>query len=67
MKIIETLATILTIIGFFMLSENVLLVGFATSLAANVLWLAWSYESKAWGIMVVNSALAVSSVNGILG
>ncbi len=67
MKIIETFATILTIVGFFLLSEHFMLAGFATSLAANVLWLAWAYETKAYGILVVNAALAVSSVNGMLG
>lgn len=67
MRAIETLATIFTVVGFFLISEKILLAGFATSLAANVLWLAWGYESKAWGIMIVNAALAVSSVNGLLG
>jgi hypothetical protein len=67
MKVIELLATFLTIAGFFSISEGWFAAGFATSLAANVLWLAWAYEKQAWGIMVVNACLAVSSVNGLLG
>ena len=65
MKTVEVLATILTIAGFFMLSEGMPL-GFAISLMSNVLWLCWGYDAKAWGILVVNSCLALSAVNGIL-
>lgn len=67
MKFIEALATILTIAGFFMLSEGMLVAGFATSFAANILWIMWAYNGRAWGILVVNSALIVSSTNGLLG
>ncbi len=67
MKIAETLATIGTIIGFYLISENVLLAGFAISLTSNILWIIWSVDADARGILVVNCLLAFSSVNGILG
>lgn len=66
MRAIEVLATILTIVGFFLLSEKVYIVGFTISLFSNMLWLLWGYEKKAWGIIVVNACLAVSSINGII-
>lgn len=67
MKLCETLATIFTIIGFYLVSENMLLVGFGISLTANILWIVWSVDAGARGILAVNSMLALSSVNGIFG
>lgn len=65
MRAVEVVATILTILGFFLISERVYIVGFTLSLFSNILWLLWAYDKKAWGIIVVNACLAVSSLNGI--
>lgn len=65
MRSIEILATIMTIVGFFLLSEKVFVVGFTVSLFSNVLWLVWGADQKAWGIVTVNACLALSSINGI--
>jgi len=67
MKIVELFATLCTVIGFYLVSESYLLVGFSISLAANFLWLVWAADTSARGIFVVNSLLAFSAVNGILG
>lgn len=67
MKIIEILATLFTITGFYLISENMLLTGFSISLMANIFWLVWSTDNDAKGIFLVNSLLAISAVNGLLG
>ena len=67
MKIAELLATILTITGFYLISEQQFLVGFCLSLTANVLWMIWATSVDARGIFVVNACLAFSAMNGILG
>lgn len=66
MKMVELLATILTIAGFFMLSEHLYIPGFTTSIVANLLWLAWGYDSKAYGIIAVNGCLLISGINGLI-
>ena len=67
MNITEILATLFTVIGFYLISENILIIGFSISLASNVLWLIWSADNNARGIFLVNSLLAFSSTNGLLG
>lgn len=66
-KAVEVLATVTTIIGFYLLSEHLMVPGFLISLSANALWLVWGFFNKANGIMIVNACLAVSSINGIIG
>ena len=67
MKIAETLATIFTILGFYLISDGVFLIGFSISLVANILWMVWASDSGAKGILIVNSLLAFSALNGIIG
>jgi hypothetical protein len=66
-KIAELLATILTITGFYLLSENMLITGFGISCTANILWLIWSADAGARGIFLVNSLLFLSGINGLFG
>lgn len=66
MKTIEILATILTIAGFASISAGALLIGFILSLGANILWLVWASDAKAYGIITVNACLLLSSINGII-
>jgi hypothetical protein len=66
MKAIEVLATIFTVVGYFLLSEKMLQWGFMVSIIANLLWICWSLDKSAWGIMTVNSLLLLSAVNGLL-
>jgi hypothetical protein len=63
----EIVATVLTIAGFFLISEGILGFGFTLSFAANVLWIVWGHSKNARGIMVVNACLLLSSANGIMG
>ena len=67
MKLAETLATIFTILGFYLISDGVFLVGFSISLVANILWMIWAADSAARGILIVNALLAFSAMNGIIG
>ena len=66
MKAVEILATIFTVVGFFLLSEKFLQYGFMVSIIANLLWICWSLDKSAWGILTVNSLLLLSSVNGLM-
>ena len=66
MKAIEYSATVLTMVGFFLISSKVFLLGFALSIVSNVLWVIWAKSSKATGIIIVNSVLFISGVNGII-
>lgn len=66
MKLTETLATILSIVSFFLISESFFLLGFSLSLSANILWLLWAADQQAKGIFVVNACLAMASTNGLI-
>jgi hypothetical protein len=65
----EILATIGTILGYFLVTEGVLGFGFAISALAQIAWIVWalSGQSKAWGIVIVNCCLLVASINGLMG
>lgn len=64
LKILELCATIGTVAGFWMVSENMAL-GFGVSLLSNVSWLAWAYYKKAPGIAVTNVFLMGAALNGL--
>lgn len=66
MKIVEILATLGTIAGYFAISLGILKIGFVLSAFSQILWLVWAYDCNARGIMVVNACLLLSSVNGML-
>lgn len=64
---IEILATIATILGFFLVSTgNFALIGFTVSAAANCLWIVWGLQVRANGIITVNACLLIAALNGIL-
>lgn len=67
MKTLEFTATICTVLGFYLISQNILLWGFVISLMANVFWICWASRLPARGILVVNALLAFSAINGIMG
>jgi hypothetical protein len=67
MKIIELIGTLLTVIGFYLISEQAYLAGFAISMLGSFFWLVWSVESKAHGIFVINAIFVFVNLNGILG
>ena len=65
-KIIELLATVGTVLGFFLVSAQILLVGFTISFTSQILWIIWARKAKAVGIIAVNCLLLISSANGIM-
>jgi hypothetical protein len=65
MEPVELLATIGTILGYFLVTTGILGVGFTISAISQVLWLVWAGRKEAWGIIVVNACLLLSSLNGI--
>lgn len=60
----EYLATFLTLIGFYMISEA-MIAGFAISLISNILWIVWANHKNAAGIMAVNLVLLIINLNGL--
>ena len=66
MKLCEALATLLTIAGFFLISENILIAGFTIALVSNILWLVWASDSGAKGIFLVNGVMLLVSLNGLI-
>ena len=67
MRATETLATLFTLLGFYLISDSVFLVGFSLALVGNILWGLWATGSGARGILIVNAIMAFSSLNGIIG
>ena len=64
---IEIAATVLTILGFFLVSTGQLTtVGFTISACANVLWIIWGKQAGSAGIITVNACLLLASINGII-
>ena len=63
MKIIETLATLLTCLGMYALSEHND-IGFSISILASVLWMVLAIDSKMMGLLVVNIVLIFINLNG---
>lgn len=64
MKAVELLATVLTIAGFFLLSEKVVFLGFVVSIISNILWIVWGLGTNARGIIIVNAFLLLCGING---
>lgn len=64
MKAVELLATVLTIAGFFLLSEKVGFLGFVVSIISNILWIVWGLDTNARGIIIVNAFLLLCGING---
>ncbi len=42
------------------------LAGFALFLLSNVLWIAWAWPARAWGLVVLQAGLALMNLRGAL-
>lgn len=63
-KIIESLATIGTLVGLYLISEGNAN-GFTVGGISNILWMAYANEEKQTGIMIVNAILLLINLNGL--
>jgi len=64
-KILEGIATALTISGLWMIS-NSLISGWFLALAGNILWMIWGIEKDAKYLIFLNFILALIAINGVL-
>ena len=62
---IETVATLATIIGYYMIAGGFVPAGFAVALLGNVCWMAWGIGNKAAGIIIVNVFMLHASLIGL--
>lgn len=64
MKIIEFVATALTLIGFYAISEGNSH-GFTISLISNVMWMFWGHDKNAISLMALNGIMIFINLNGL--
>ena len=65
MKILEWLATVLTVAGFALLSFDQTQWGFAVSMLGNIAWMVWADSKDANGIFTINFILFIAGLNGL--
>jgi len=63
-QIIEALATVLTIVGLYLLSENVSH-GFTIGMFSNILWMYIAHERNMLGLLITNLLLMFINLNGL--
>jgi hypothetical protein len=64
----EFTATVLTIISYCLISENILIAGFFLGVVSEAFWIIWAnMQPRVWGIIIVNACLLLASVNGLWG
>lgn len=64
MHVIEAIATILTVLGLYLISEG-LTVGFTVSLFSNVFWMYYATKENLNGLLIVNAVLIFINLNGL--
>ena len=65
MKILEWLATVLTVAGYILLSYGKVEWGFAISMLGNIAWMVWASDKDANGIFIINFLLFIAGLNGL--
>ena len=64
MKFIEFVATAITLLGFYMISDGNMQ-GFTVSLVANVIWIYWGHEKNAVSLMGLNAVMIFINLHGL--
>ena len=64
MKILEFVASLLTVLGLYMLSEQNSQ-GFIVGMVSNFLWLYWGHEKNALSLMALNGIMVFINLNGL--
>lgn len=57
--------TILTVLALWLISEQMLLIGFAINIIGGLAWIGYAKEVKGYGLMIVNIILILININGI--
>lgn len=63
-QIIEAVATVLTIVSLYLLSENIAH-GFTIGLFSNILWAYIAHEKNMLGLLTTNALLLIINLNGL--
>lgn len=64
MKYLEAIATALTIVSLYLLSENVAH-GFTVGIFSNVVWSFIAHEKNMLGLLTTNAVLLIINLNGL--
>jgi hypothetical protein len=62
MKYLELAATIATILGYYLVTQNFWVVGLTISLFSNIGWIIWGANGKAYGLIIVNLFLMLANI-----
>lgn len=65
MNMIEIFATIGTLLGLFLLSEQIMIAGFTVGIMSNLLWILYAEQKKLMGIFIVNAIMIFINLNGL--
>jgi len=63
---LEAIAGFTALLGYFLISENILIWGFSVSIIGEVLWAVWGYVVKAYFFIVMSLAFLIASINGLV-
>jgi len=64
MKTLEFIATALTLLGFYMISDGNAQ-GFIISLISNLIWIIWGYDKKAFSLLALNGIMIFINLHGL--
>lgn len=62
----EISGTILTVLALWLISEQMLLIGFAINILGGLAWLGYAKAVQGYGLMTVNVILILININGII-
>lgn len=63
---LEGIAGFTALLGYFLISENILIWGFSISIIGEVLWAYWGHLAKAYFFIFMSLAFLVASINGLV-
>ena len=63
---LEAAAGLASLIGYWFISENLLLMGFYVSIVGEILWIWWGWIKEAYFFIAVTVVFFILSVNGII-
>lgn len=61
-------AMVLSVLGSWFVADaspSLRLLGFALFLAANVVWVAWGWHTRAWALVIMQAVFTVTSIRGV--
>ena len=64
MKILEFVASLLTVLALYMLSEGNTN-GFTLGIVSNLIWMYWGHEKNALSLLALNGIMIFINLNGL--